>query len=88
MAHVFARLSGVKVEDLKQALQADAARHAEEGLFVEHVWQNADDPQDVLFLFRTADLGHARQFIEKVHAQAREQDAQANLPHMTFLEEK
>jgi hypothetical protein len=88
MAHLLARLNGVKVEDLKQALQADAARHAEEGLFVEHVWQNADDLQDVLFLFRTADLGHARQFIEKVHAGAREQDAQANLPHMTFLEEK
>jgi hypothetical protein len=88
MAHVLARLNGVKVEDLKQALQADAARHAEEGLFVEHVWQNTDDPQEVLFLFRTADLGHTRQFIENVHAQAREQDAQAKLPYMTFLEEK
>ena len=88
MAHILARLKGVKVEDIKQALEADAPRHAEEGIFLEHLWQNVDDSQEVLFLFRTADLGHTRQFIEGVHAKAREQDVQANLPAMTFLEEK
>jgi len=88
MAHVLATLKGVKVEDIRQALEADAPRHAEEGIFLEHLWQNVDDPQEVSFLFRTADLGHTRQFIERMHAQAREQDAQANLPAMTFLEEK
>lgn len=88
MAHVLAKLRGVKVEDIKKALQADAAAHAAQGLSLEHLWQNAGDPQEVLFLFHSTDLQHARQFIEQTHAQARRADPQASLPEMTFLEEK
>ena len=88
MAHMLAKLRGVKAEDIKKLLQADAPGHAEQGFYLEHLWQNADDSEEVLFLFRTDDLGHAKQFVEKVYTQAREENPQANLPHMTFLEEK
>ena len=88
MAHMLARLRRVKVEDIKNVLKADAARHAEQGLYLEHLWQNMDDPEEVLFLFRTDDLRQAKQFVEKVHAQALNEDPQINLPQMTFLEER
>lgn len=88
MAHVLARLRGVKLEVIGSILRADASKHAEEGLYLEHLWQNVDDSDEVVFLFRTSDITHARQFIERVHKQARDQDPGANLPHMTFLADK
>jgi hypothetical protein len=50
MAHMLARLSWSRIEDIKSVLQADAPKHAEQGLHLEHLWQNVDDPEEVLFL--------------------------------------
>jgi len=88
MAHILARLRRVKAEDIKAVLKADAARHAEQGLYLEHLWQNVDDPEEVLFLFRTDDLRQAKRFVETVHAQALNEDPRISVPQMTFLEEK
>jgi hypothetical protein len=85
MDHILARLRGVKLEDIKSVLRADAPKHAEQGLILRHVWRNADDPNEVLFIFTTADLDRARKFIESEHAQARKEDTDANLPEMIFL---
>jgi hypothetical protein len=88
MAHVLARLRGFKSEDIKSILKADASKHAEKGLYLEHLWQNVDDAEEVVFLFRADDLLRAKQFIQKVHTQARKEDPKVNLPRMTFLQEK
>ncbi len=88
MAHILARLRHAKVEDIKNVLEADAARHAGQGLYLEHLWQNADDPEEVVFLFRTDDLTQAKHFVETVHAQALNEDPHVKVPQMTFLEEK
>jgi hypothetical protein len=87
MAHMLATLRGVKIEVIRQVLTNDAAEHAREGLYLEHLWQNADDANEVQFLFRTSDLDHAREFINRVHTQALRENPDVNLPHMTFLEE-
>ncbi|MBI2658193.1 hypothetical protein HYX08_05870 [Candidatus Woesearchaeota archaeon] len=88
MPHILAKLKGVKIEDIKPHLKRDAPIHAKEGLFLEHLWQNADDSNEILFIFKTNDLNHARQFIQKVHSEALKENPKANLPHMTFLEEE
>ena len=80
MAYVLARLRGVKFEDIKMILKTDASKHAAEGLFLEHLWQNVDDADEVLFLFRTTDVSHAKQFINKVHTQALRENPSAKLP--------
>ena len=87
MAHMLAKLRGVRLADIGKILRADASKHAEQGLYLEHLWQNADDLEEVLFLFRTKDLSHAKIFIDKVHTQALKENPNANLPQMTFLEE-
>ena len=61
--------------------------HAKEGMYLEHIWQNSDNSNEILFLFRTEDLSHAKQFIKKVHSQALMKNPKANLPQMMFLEE-
>lgn len=86
MAHMLARLRNVKLEIIKEVLKKDAVEHANEKLYLEHLWQNADDQNEVLFLFRTTDLNHVRKYIEQLHSHALQQDPKANLPQMTFLE--
>jgi hypothetical protein len=51
MPHILARLKGVNLEDIKKVLKIDAPQHAEQGLYLEHMWQNADDSEEVVFLF-------------------------------------
>lgn len=86
MAHVLAKLTGVKLADVKQQLEKDAADHAEQGMYLEHLWQNTEDPGEVLFLFQVKDLEHCRQLTKKVHAQARLDNPDMPLPDMTFLD--
>lgn len=43
MAHVLAKLRGMKAEIIKQILTKDASQHALEGLYPEHLWQNVGD---------------------------------------------
>ena len=83
---MLAQLRNVKFDIIKEILTKDAAEHAVEGLYLEHLWQNADDPDEVLFLFRTTDMSRTKIFIDRVHSHALQQNPNANLPHITFLE--
>jgi hypothetical protein len=85
MDHILARIRGVKMEDIKSVLKADASKHAQQGLILRHVWHNADDPDEILFIFTTADLNRARKFIEMVHVKALKENPNANLPEMLLL---
>lgn len=85
MDHILARIKGANMEDIKKALKADAMKHAEQGLILRHIWRNADDPDEILFIFTTPDLAGSRKFIESVHAQARKENPGAKLPEMLFL---
>ncbi|TAL34493.1 MAG: hypothetical protein EPN93_12290 [Spirochaetes bacterium] len=88
MAHVLARLKGVNYADIRRVLVADSTRHAEQGLYLEHLWRNIDDANEILFLFWAGDIGHAREFIDTIHARALHENPQAKLPNMVFLEEE
>jgi len=87
MSHVLAKLNGVRFADIKQKLEEDASGHAEQGMYLEHLWRNADDPNEVLFLFRVNDLKHCKQLMNRVHAEACQEDPNAKLPQMIFLDE-
>lgn len=84
--HLLGRIRGPPLAAFKAALKEHAPAHAKDGLFLEHAWTNADDPSEVLFLFRAEDLTHARRTIDRTHAEARRQDPDANLPTFTFLQ--
>jgi hypothetical protein len=85
MDHILGRIKGVKMEDVKSMLKADTSKHAEQGLILRHVWRNADDPDEILFIFTTTDLIRARKFIETMHGEVLKENPNANLPKMLFL---
>ena len=67
MAHMLARQRGSRIEDVRSVLHNDATKHAEQGLHLEYLWQNVDEPEEVLFLFRIDNPTLAKKFIERVH---------------------
>lgn len=84
MDHILARLKGAKMEEIKSVLQADAAEHSKQGLILRHIWQNADDQNEIVFIFTASNLDRARKFIETAHEVLRG-NPKANLPQMLFL---
>lgn len=63
---MLAKLRGSRIEDVLSVLHTDATKHAEQGLHLEYLWQNADEPEEVLFLFRIDNPTLAKKFIERV----------------------
>lgn len=86
MAHVLAKLTGAPMAAVKQQLGHDAAEHAEQGMYLEHLWQNAENSEEVFFLFQVKDLAHCQQRMREVHVQARAKNPDAPIPEMTFLD--
>ena len=85
MPHVLATLKNVPLEIIKGILEKDKAFHASQGMYLEQIWQNSDDQNEVLFLFRINDIDHTQALIYKLHLDALAQDPKANLPQMTYL---
>jgi len=85
MAHILARIIGVNFDDIEMVLLSDAAEHAERGMNLEHLWKNADNAEEVHFLFFADDLDKARAYINEMHAQALAAFPDFPKPEMTFL---
>jgi hypothetical protein len=85
MPHLLAKLKNVPLETIKAILEKDKAFHASQGLYLEQLWQNADDENEVQFLFRIDNINQTKALIHKLHSVALAQDPNANLPEMTYL---
>ncbi|MBN2731460.1 MAG: hypothetical protein JXR26_03420 [Balneolaceae bacterium] len=88
MPHILNKITGVKLEDIKNQLETDAAGHAEHGMYLEHLWRNADDPDEIFFLFRVNDLGYCKNLMQEIYREARDEDPNIKMPEKIFLEEE
>jgi hypothetical protein len=86
MSHILAKLNGARLADVESRLRKDFLQHAEHGMFLEHLWQNKENSNEVFFLFRTLDLERARRFIRSTQGQADKENSGSATPEMTFLE--
>lgn len=85
MPHLFATLKNVALEITQEVLEEDEAFHNSQGMYLEHLWQNADDENEVMFLFQIDDVEKTRTLIHKLHSDALAQDRESNLPSMIYL---
>ena len=85
MPHLIAKLKNVPIAVIKEIIEKDKVFHAENNIFLEHLWQNADDENEVLFIFRINDIDETKALIHQLHSEALTQDPNANLPLMTYL---
>ena len=84
--HLLAKLHGVNYSEIEKSLKADVLKHAAEGIFLEHLWQNNENEDEILFLFRIMNLDRAKKFLNDMNLQAIKANPTVELPEMTFLE--
>ncbi|WP_136668400.1 hypothetical protein [Flavobacterium sp. H122] len=85
MPHLLAKLTNVPLEVIKEVLHKDAEFHASQGMYLEHIWENADVENEVQFLFRIDDITATKILIDKLHSDALAENPGANLPAMTYF---
>lgn len=85
MPHLLAKLKNVPLEKFRQILELDKEFHEENGLFIQHVWQNAEDANEIIFLFRITDIQQTKKLIDQLHTKAAACNPEVNLPVMTYL---
>ncbi|MFV8369277.1 hypothetical protein [Flavobacterium sp. LB2R40] len=85
MPYLLAKLKDVPIAMIQEILEKEKAFHAENNMFLEQLWQNADDENEVLFLFRINDIAKTKTLIHKLHSESLAKDANSNLPEMTYL---
>lgn len=85
MPHLLATLKNVPLEIIREVLAKDKEFHVSQGMYLENIWQNADDENEVLFLFQIDDIENTKTLIHKLHSETLAQNPEANLPSMTYL---
>lgn len=85
MPHLFATLKNVPLEIIREVLEKDNEFHKSQGMYLEHLWQNANAQNEVLFLFRIDDIEKTKALIHKLHSETLAQNPNANLPTMIYL---
>ncbi|MBK0369200.1 hypothetical protein [Flavobacterium agrisoli] len=86
MPHLLAKLKNVPLLSIKEVLENDKEFHASKGMFLKQLWQNADNENEVVFLFEVNDLQQTKQLITQLHSETLAQNPDANLPDMTYLQ--
>ncbi len=85
MPHLLAKLQNVPLEAIREILEKDKEYHASQGMYLEHLWQNDDVENEVLFLFKIDDLKKTKKLIDKLHSDTLSENPEANLPEMIYL---
>jgi len=57
-------------------------------MFLQHLWQNTDDENEVLFLFQIDDIENQKTLINKFPSKTLAQTPEVNLPTMPYLTDK
>lgn len=85
MPHLLATLINVPLEIIREVLEKDKEFHKSQGMYLKNIWQNADDENEVLFLFQIDDVESTKTLIHKLHSETLAQNPDANLPTMIYL---
>lgn len=86
MAYILGKIRNIKAEAIKQKLAQDATTHASEGMFLQYIWQNTNDENEVFFIFRVDDLEASKKRIAQRHEETLILNPEANLPEMIYLD--
>ncbi len=85
MPNLLAILKNVPLEIIREVLENDKEFHKLQGMHLEHLWQNADDENEVLFLFQIDNIENTKTLINKLHSETLAHNPDANLPTMIYL---
>lgn len=85
MPHLLATLKNTPFETIREVLEKDKEFHKLQGMYLEHLWKNVDDENEVLFLFRIDDIENTKILIQKLHSETLKHNPEVDLPTMVYL---
>jgi len=89
MSHILGKIKGARIEDVKGAMEDDARNQSLHEMRLEHLWQNADDSDEVFFLFKTHDVDKAEKYITKIFKKESQLfEPEAKMHEIIFLEDE
>lgn len=87
MPHILTRLRDADLNLVKQMLRDHAPQHLEQGMTLQHLWVNPENPREISFLHRVADLPVAMTRLRAIHAAALQNNPDTVLPETIYLED-
>ncbi len=85
MAHILATLHGLEKDIVEEMLHSHKYQHELDGLHLEHLWGNAEDDEEVIFLFKTDDLDKAHEALDQIHQWAMQHNPEIEPPVVIYL---
>ncbi len=76
------------IQAWREAVESDKQSHLQAGLHFQQVWINAEDPNEIFFMFRLNDLEKAKSFLEKAGALDKQKQERGEIPKLWFLESR
>lgn len=85
MSYVLATLHWLEKDIVEDMLHEHTKKHSLEWLHLEHIWKNAEDDEEVIFLFKTDDLDKAERLLDMVHKEAMRHNYDIDPPRVIYL---
>lgn len=85
MAHILATLHGLEKDIVEELLHAHKYQHELDGLHLEHLWGNALDDEEVIFLFKTDNVEKAKQALNMIHRECMRHNPEIEPPEIIYL---
>ena len=74
------------VDAWKKVVESHKEGHLEAGLHFQQVWINADEPNEIFFMFQVDDLEKAKSFLKSAGALDKEKQERGDIPKLWCLE--
>jgi len=88
MHYILGRHKVEDVEAWKSMMESHREGHVESGLHFQQVWSNADNPNEIFFLFRVDDLNKAKSSLKEAGALDKEKQQRGEMPELLFLDSR
>ncbi len=85
MSHILVTLYGIEKDIVEDILHEATHKHKNEGIHLEHIWQNADNDDEVVFLFQAESKKQAESLLEKIMKKTAEYTPLLEPPKVIYL---
>lgn len=87
MSHILTRLGDADLNLVQQMLREHAPQHLAQGMTLQHLWVNPENPREISFLHRVEDLPAAMTRLRAIHAEALKNNPATVLPETIYFAE-
>ena len=85
MNYLLAKIKNIPFTLIEEILENDKSFYEQQGVFIENIWQNVDDKNEVYFLAKIESIKNTKEFVEKMRSATLLVNPDASVAEMTYL---